>query len=369
MRIWYDYQIFANQRYGGISRYFVELAARIQRYPETKAKIVAPLYVNKFLAEQSKTLSVLGLPFTHDIKGATGISRRVDSSIVRFLAKIRKPDIVHETYYSRDSTSNASIKTVITVYDTIEMLFPEMFPNDGRKKEIDKRKAAFSRADHLICISESTRADLLKFYGVNSEKVSVIHLASSLTAPAAPAGYAGEPYLLYVGSRGIYKNFTRLLEAFANSRLYTTHKLVCFGGIALTEIERETMSQLHIPDDSIQVVFGDDVKLSEYYASADAMVYPSLYEGFGIPLLEAMGCGCPVICSNTSSLPEVAGDAAMYFDPEDVQDIAKAMLRVVQLSDDRPKMIARGKLRAQQFSWDVCAQQTFAVYERLLARQ
>jgi glycosyltransferase involved in cell wall biosynthesis len=144
---------------------------------------------------------------------------------------------------------------------------------------------------------------------------------------------------------------------------------VCFGGIALTEIERETMSQLHIPDDSIQVVFGDDVKLSEYYASADAMVYPSLYEGFGIPLLEAMGCGCPVICSNTSSLPEVAGDAAMYFDPEDVQDIAKAMLRVVQLSDDRPKMIARGKLRAQQFSWDVCAQQTFAVYERLLARQ
>jgi glycosyltransferase involved in cell wall biosynthesis len=98
-------------------------------------------------------------------------------------------------------------------------------------------------------------------------------------------------------------------------------------------------------------------------------VYPSLYEGFGIPLLEAMECGCPVICSNSSSIPEVAGDAALYIDPRDAQSISNAMLKVVQSSDERRQMISKGKLRVKQFTWDICAQQTYAIYARILNRQ
>jgi glycosyltransferase involved in cell wall biosynthesis len=109
--------------------------------------------------------------------------------------------------------------------------------------------------------------------------------------------------------------------------------------------------------------------LAKYYAAAEAFVYPSLYEGFGIPLLEAMECSCPVLCSNNSSLPEVAGDAAIYFDARDTQDMSNAMLRVVQSSGERHRLISLGKRRVKQFSWDICARQTYAVYEKVLSKQ
>ena len=367
MRLWYDHQIFVFQRYGGVSRYFVELASRIHQYPGTKVHIVAPLYMSKLLAAQSNALPVLGLPFTYDIRGAGAIMRKLDPSIIRLLSGLYRPDIVHETYYSRERTSNSSAKTVITVYDMIEELFPDNFPMN--KKTIDIRKAAFRRADHLICISESTRADLIRLYGVNADKVSVVYLASSLVAPLHPDVEVKEPFFLYVGGRAGYKNFLALLDAFAESMLFKSHKLVCFGGGRLTEHEQKRMKQLRIPNDRIVYVGGDDAALSRYYASAEAFVYPSLYEGFGIPLLEAMGCGCPVICSNSSSIPEVAGDAAIYFDPRDFQSISNAMLKVVQSSNERRQMISKGKDRVQRFSWDICAQQTYAVYARILNRQ
>jgi glycosyltransferase involved in cell wall biosynthesis len=366
MRLWYDHQIFAVQKYGGVSRYFVELASRIHQYPGTKLNIVAPLYMSKLLAAQSNILPVLGFPFTYDIKGVEVIMRNLDPSVFRMLSELYRPDIVHETYYSRTRTSTASAKIVITVHDMIQELLPEYRPVVERTRNI--RTKAFERADHLICVSESTRADLMRLYEVDAGKVSVIHLASSLLAPADSVAHAGEPFFLYVGSRWGYKNFPGLLAGFAESQLFKTHKLVCFGGGQLTEHEHERIKQLRIPDDRFYFVAGDDAALSRYYASAEALVYPSLYEGFGIPLLEAMGCGCPVICSNSSSIPEVAGEAALYFDPEDAQSISAAMLRVVQSSDERRQMISKGKDRVKRFSWDMCAQQTYAVYEKILTK-
>ena len=353
MRVFYDHQIFAFQKLGGVSRYFVELASRIHQCPGARVHIVAPLYMSKFLASQSGAIPVLGFPFTSDIKGAARAIEKLDSYIFRVLSEVYRPDIVHETYYSRSRTSGTSAKIVITVYDMIEELFPEYFPRS--KKTIDIRKSAFSRADHLICISENTRADLIRLYGVDADKVSVVHLGSSLIAPIHSVVAVKEPFFLYVGGRSGYKNFLALLDAFAESLLFKSHKLVCFGGGRLTALEQERMKQLRIPSDRIVHVGGDDELLSRYYASAEAFVYPSLYEGFGIPLLEAMGCGCPLICSSSGSMPEVAGDAAVYFDAREVQGISHAMLKVVHSSNERRQMITRGKLRVKQFSWDICA--------------
>jgi glycosyltransferase involved in cell wall biosynthesis len=178
-----------------------------------------------------------------------------------------------------------------------------------------------------------------------------------------------EPFFLYVGHRYAHKNFPRLRAAFAESLLFKTHKLVCFGGDQFTEDEQKRAKELGIPPDRIvQISGGNDDLLSRYYASAEAFVYPSEYEGFGIPLLEAMECGCPVICSNNSSIPEVAGDAAIYFDAEDIHSISNAMLRVAQSPSERSQLIMKGKVRCKQFSWDICARQTYSVYERLLGR-
>jgi glycosyltransferase involved in cell wall biosynthesis len=300
------------------------------------------------------------------MRGSGRIARGFDSCFSRVLSSAYRPDIVHETFYSRNRTSTSSAKTIITVYD----LFQEIYQADSPEtnKTIDIRKAAFRRADHLICISESTRTDLIRLYEVDADKVSVIHLASSLTAPVDPVVAVGEPFFLYVGYRFTHKNFYGLLAAFAESLVFKTHKLVCCGD-RFNEEEQKRIKELGIPRDRIVLVDrGDDDLLSRYYASAEAFVCPSLYEGFGIPLLEAMECACPIICSNAGSIPEVAGDAAIYFDPKDIHSISNAMLRVAQSPRERSELIMKGKVRAKQFSWDICAQQTYSVYARLLGR-
>ncbi len=365
MKICYDYKIFSTQKYGGISRYFVELASRISQYRSADVRVIAPFYRNKFLAEKSHAIRVLGI-YT-DLRGTRTLGRKLDAAFSAVLSAVYKPDIVHETYYSRHRTSNSSAKTVITIYDTIEELFPEYFPLSHQTIEI--RKAVYRRVDHFICISHNTREDLIRLYGVDPTKVSVVHLASSLRAPAQPPARNAEPFFLYVGERAGYKNFLGLVTAFARSKMFNTHQLVCFGGGPLRANEYKQIDQLGVPRDRVTCVSGDDAKLATYYSTAEAFVYPSIYEGFGIPLLEAMECGCPVLCGNTSSMPEVAGDAAMYFDARDIEEMAAALQKIGGSPEDRLSLIAKGKERIKQFSWDICAQQTYSVYERLLSKQ
>jgi glycosyltransferase involved in cell wall biosynthesis len=366
MKICYDYKIFSTQKYGGISRYFVELASRINHYPGTEVRVVSPLYQSRFLQEKKADIPVRGF-YSEMLAARRRTVGRVNPIGFYVFSAIYKPDIVHETYYSRHRTSNASAKTVITIYDTIEELFPEYFP--GSQQSIEIRKAVYRRVDHFICISHNTRDDLIRLYAVDPAKVSVVHLASSLAPPAQPPVRNTEPFFLYVGERARHKNFLGLVAAFAQSQLFKTHQLVCFGGGPLRADEYERIDQLDVPRDRIVSVTGDDAKLASYYATAEAFVCPSIYEGFGIPLLEAMECGCPVLSGNTSSMPEVAGDAAIYFNARDTQEMAAALQKIVSSPEERLSLIAKGKERVKQFSWDICAQQTYSVYERLLSKQ
>jgi glycosyltransferase involved in cell wall biosynthesis len=365
MRIFYDYQIFAMQKYGGVSRYFVEIALRINQYPGTRVRVVAPLYRNHLLAAKRNIIPVTGVNYAGDMPRATGICLRFDAAVSRALSMVYRPQLVHETFYSHNRTLGSRAKTVITVYDMINELFAESFPTSAEWRNM--QRAAIHRADHVICISESTRADLIRLYNIDPRITSVTHLASSLAPSSNLLPPLEEPYFLYVGNRGGYKNYSGLLAAFGESSLYKTHKFVCFGGGKLGKDEAEQIRRLGIPDHKILMMNGDDELLSRYYSAAVALVYPSLYEGFGIPLLEAMQCGCPVLCSNTSSMPEVAGDAAIYFEPADPQSIASAMLTVAQSPQERRRLISKGRSRAQEFSWDLCARQTYSIYERLLS--
>jgi glycosyltransferase involved in cell wall biosynthesis len=365
MRICYDYQIFAAQKYGGISRYFVEIARRLKTSGRAEVRVVAPLYRCKLLYEKRSAIPVTGLLVPWDFSRATGLCSRIDSSLSNAMSSRYRPDIVHETYYSREQTTNSARKTVITVYDTIAELFSDSAsPPPGA---LPVRKAAFERANHIICISHNTRADLIRLYRVDADKVSVIHLASSIALSDQPPISNPEPYFLFVGGRWGYKNFLGLAEAFKTTELWRTHKVICFGGGPFAAHELKRLNELRIPLDRFEIIDGDDELLSRYYASAVALVYPSLYEGFGIPLLEAMQCGCPVLCGNSSSLPEVAGSAAEYFDASDPLQIATAMLKMAGCPDEREKLIRLAKARVTQFSWDRCAEETYAVYERVLS--
>ena len=364
MRIIYDYQIFCLEEYGGISRYIYEVASRIAKREEFDVRILAPIYINKYLKNDNSNI-VTG-KYIPDIPKTKRILRYLNTAITRSFMQFLHADIVHETYYRACKLSPKKAKTVITVVDMTHEIFGKYFREDDKTSFM--KKEAVNRADHVICISKNTKKDLMEIFQVESSKISVVYLGHSLaiTAPRLEGRIMANPYILYVGVRQGYKNFSRLLQAFAASdRLKKDFRIVCFGGRGLSGAELNEINSLNLAPNSVVQVSGDDRILANLYEYASILVYPSLYEGFGIPPLEAMSFKCPVACSHTSSLPEVAGDAAEYFDPLDTESIRSAIETVVYSTDKSETLIARGLVRLNLFSWEACAQQTSAVYASL----
>lgn len=366
MRIIFDHQIFSQQEYGGISRYFVELANQLALMKDTQVRVMSPVYVNAYLAARLPEVQLVGIKLPL-IKRTGRIYRAINLALAKPLAGLYRPDLVHETYYAGQVRVPKGCKRVLTVYDMIHERFPADFP--AHDTVAQDKVAAVRRADHVICISEHTRQDLIRLHGVAREKTSVIHLGFSLSqgnVPVVPP--VGRPFLLYVGARAGYKNFTGLLQAYAASPdLFKNYQLIAFGGGGLTVAELDLARRLGIPDGQlVQLAGGDDV-LAGLYRQAAAFVYPSLYEGFGIPPLEAMSFDCPVVCSNTSSIPEVVGDAALLFDPMSPERMAEAICAAVGEAATRQRLIAQGRQRVKQFSWAACAQQTMSIYTKVLA--
>lgn len=364
MRIAFDYQAFVVGKHGGISRAFVKLAEELARLGEDP-RVFAEFHWNAHLREIRPEL-VVGRFLKK--KGIGRVWRQLDCWAGKRRMAKWPADIVHETYYRATRTGPAGIPTVVTVYDMIHELFPQHFSPFDPTSAL--KRLAVERADHVICISEHTRKDLIALFGVPAAKVSVTHLAYERFAahPPSAAGQTGRPFLLYVGQRGGYKNFMRLAEAVAGSaRLRDEFDLVSFGGGAFTPDEQVAFNSLGFDDKRIRQVDGDDGVLGQLYASAQAFVYPSIYEGFGLPPLEAMAHACPVVSSNASCMPEVVGDAAEYFDPFDVAAQARAIEAVVFDDQRKAELVQRGTARGARFSWTRCAQETRKIYRDLLA--
>lgn len=366
LSILYTHQIFSQQKYGGVSRYFYEIASRIAGIDGNEVEIIAPLYVNAYFDDNSKFrpngIKIPTVPRTGRIV------RTVNNAVYRLLVKRRKDiDIFHETYYSMADYCPRSAKRVLTVYDMIHEKFADNFSRRDKTQQI--KSHAVRRADHVICISENTRRDLIALLDVPEEKTSVVYLGSSLATQKVAAKPAEEkkPFILYVGSRGRYKNFEGLLRAYGHSPLLKNgFSIVCFGGGGFTASELSLAESLHISQDNILHVSGTDDILAGLYASAAVFVCPSLYEGFGIPPLEAMSFGCPVVFANVSSLPEVVGDAAELFDPADEAEMRAAIEHVVSTPERAQFLVDRGYERVKQFSWEKCARDTLNIYKKLL---
>jgi glycosyltransferase involved in cell wall biosynthesis len=367
MRIQFDHQIFLAQRYGGISRYYCELADKLRNLnQQDDIRISAPWHINEHLAEISWHY---GIKLPVKLQGIGPLMRPA-----RWLLDFKagagwaRPDIFHETYLSAHDNAPRGCKRLMTVLDMTYEKIPGIYSRQQEMMNI--KAAAVRRADHVICISRSTQKDLIDIYDVPEAKTSVVYLAQSLKQiPAGQPLHNGpaSPFLLYVGQRHTYKNFDRLVMAFARSTLLNNDfKLVCFGGSPFTAAERELLHKSGLSEQSVIHMPGDDAVLSDLYAHASAMVYPSLYEGFGIPLLEAMQFGCPVVCSNASSLPEVGGGAALYFDPHDAEDMAAKLEMAVSDQALATRLRAEGYVQLAKFSWLECARQTRQVYVQQL---
>ena len=368
MRVAFDQQVFLLQEYGGISRYVCSLANGLAKLPDVDVRIIAPLHYNSHLdalpGDLKRGWRVPRLPKT------ARLACSVNGVLARHAMRRFRPDIIHETYYSADAVVLRGARRVITVYDMIYERFPSEF--SGGQLTAAK-KIAVSRADHVLCISESTRRDLIEILGIDADRVSVVYLGydelalSGLASGQLRHHEDTSAFLLYVGSRGGYKNFESLLRVFASSTyLSENFSIVCFGGGAFRNEELSLMREFKLADTQVRHMGGGDEVLAQLYQQAAAFVCPSRYEGFGIPLLEAMSLGCPVICSNTSSIPEVVGAAGEYFDPGDVESMRTAIESVLESRARRDELAAKGYARCALFSWTRCAEETLSIYRSLL---
>lgn len=220
-------------------------------------------------------------------------------------------------------------------------------------------------SDAIICISQSTRIDLLSYYNVPEDRIRVIYLGNSLKFEVTSPRLIDGPYILYVGHRSGYKNFKLLLTAYANAHsVRNNFKLVCFAGGKFNTQEQELLRSLDLGN-NIVAYAGTDEMLANLYKYAAALVYPSLYEGFGLPPLEAMHYGCPVLASKTSSISEVVGQAGLYFNPTSADDLIFHLDKLLHDDILRNELTKRGHKQELQFSWDVCAKETLMLYHQI----
>lgn len=364
MKIAFDPQIFSLQAYGGISRYYINLSHELRASGLT-VRTFAPLHRNEYLAKVDDG-SVSGRYWSPYPPKTTRPFLLLNQVLAARRIAQWEPDIVHETYYSRIRWTSSKSRSVVTVYDMIHELYPQYFARWD--STVAAKKKAVMRADHVLCISESTRNDLLNLYGIESRKVSVTHLGyDAFLNLSENRRKMDHPYILYVGQRGGYKNFERLVRAFASSdRLVSDFSLVAFGGGTFSTEERDLFASLNLKGGHCLQISGGDELLGQLYRNAACFVYPSLYEGFGLPPLEAMSLDCPVISSNTSSMPEVIGDAAEFFDPASVESILTGIENVVYSPSRSQVLIDRGRRRVKLFTWKTCAERTLEAYRQCL---
>ena len=368
-KIAYDPQVFSFQVYGGVSRYFCEIAQHIAKSDTVNIKIVAPFYVCNYLKKINQKI-VFGFP-APNIRPLKLLFRLCSMVFGHFYLLFLNPKIIHETYFFPYALGPRKATRVLTVYDMVHEKFPAAhFSQDKASKY---KAMAVRRADHIICISETTKRDLIEFLQVDPKKISVIYLGHSVHEPishdiSSVKQRLPSQFLLYVGQRDGYKNFKGFIEAYAQSnRIHDQFDIVCFGGGSLSQEDVDLFIHLGISPKKVIHFSGGDEILSCLYQNATAFVYPSQYEGFGLPPLEAMSHDCPVICSNAGSIPEVVGDAGEYFDPNNVGDIKRAMEKVLFEPDRQEALKASGDQRIKQFSWERCAAETLELYERLAA--
>lgn len=277
-------------------------------------------------------------------------------------------DLIHPTHTNAYDLIPFIGKTplVLTVHDMTHEIYPHLFKNDPTAQR--KRDYA-RRADRIIAISECTKRDLVAICGIEPEKIDVIHHGNSLVLPADAATRAmdlPERYVLFVGKRPGYKNFDTFLKAFAELAAEDRElQLVCAGGGAFTESERELISALHL-NGRVSQRWVTDEELAILYNRSQVFVYPSAYEGFGLPLLEAFSCGAPVLCAKASCFPEIAGNGADFFPADDAAAMAAAMQRVLESQDYANELRVRGSERLTHFSWQRCATETKATYQKAI---
>ncbi|PZV28204.1 MAG: glycosyltransferase family 1 protein [Snowella sp.] len=313
-------------------------------------------------------------------QGIKIISEILDQSLIKPNLSSLEYSLYHSTYFSLPILPN-KIQRILTIYDLIPQFFPEFVTPKVLQRGIKILDSIDIKKDWIICISEHTKQDFCNYTNMNPERVFVTPLAASnnfypvtdsdtINQKLAQYQIPPKPYFLSLCTLEPRKNLSFLLRCFANllaqdPTLDLNLVLVGVSGWKNNDIFQTVQNNPTLKSHVIFTGYIPDQDLSAIYSGALGFVYPSLYEGFGLPPLEAMQCGTPVITSNTSSLPEVIGDAGIMINPTDSDELCQAMLDLINSADLRNQLSQKGRDRAQQFSWSKCAQETVEIYKTI----
>jgi glycosyltransferase involved in cell wall biosynthesis len=365
MRILYDGNIYALQPAGGITRYFGSIISRLPDDFEPSLVLGHKLNANY---PPHRNLKVLQYDEFHQLSFSYRLSLHYsklrDRAMRARLARTRF-DVIHPTYYTLlEARPIDSYRgpVVITVWDMIHEIYPaELDPDGGFAAQ---KKRAVEAAEIVICISESTKNDLLETYSMPESKVVVTHLASELDESIShgPEVVPARPYFLFVGRRGGYKNFDGLLRAFTQVASAHPDLALCVVGSPLEDSENRYIDGLGLSDRIEHYGYPNDRHLAKIYRHSLALVYPSRYEGFGLPPLEAMACGTVAVVCRTSSIPEVVGDAGVFVDPDSEDDLTDVLDSLLRDQTMRERLIFKGREQAKKFTWERTVAQTIEAY-------
>ncbi len=364
INIFFDHQKFSTQKFGGISRYFATIINQIKLDKDFDYSLGVLMSDNEYIkAEKLRMNRSLFLPFLKN--KYKDFTETINERYCIKLLKENNFDIFHPTYYQTYYQDYLKRPMVTTVHDMTYERLPEYFwAHDPLTYE---KRLSMENASKIIAISETTKNDILRYSHISEDKIKVIYHGIDLSDPdIKKISGLPEQYILFVGDRSGYKNYYLFIRAFAQlAKRYPKIQLVLLGGGKPAIVEREYVQHLGLSSRILHFNVDDD-ELNYVYSKALFFVYPSLNEGFGLPILEAFKMNCPMLLSDTECFREIAAEGALFFDTLNEQDLTEKMERLLTDSDLRHQLAETGKIRLQDFPIEKSIQETLDLYRDLV---
>lgn len=378
-KVLYDHQIFAQQKYGGISRCFVEL---YKHMPDSCKAMIAVRETENVYARELEDVKPIGYDYDHFIckhhfwgKGHLHLwydnLRRVkyypdyNENYLLYLLRKGEFDVFHPTFFDDYFLPYLNGKPfVLTIHDMIPELYPQYFDRNDLQIVMKRKLAPLASA--IVAVSENTKNDIMRILGVPEKKIHVVYHGSSFFVEGAKANYSF-PYVLFVGERGLYKNFVPFVKAIVPVLYHHKDLHVVCTGKTFSQNEMRMLDEFGVRDRFLHHWVKTDGDFYSLYHYAQCFVYPSEYEGFGIPILEAYQADCPVMLNNSSCFPEIAGDAALYFNMDsEGSNLADRLEQLFSMtSEERNLFLSKQKTRLSKYSWEESAKRMAEIYQSL----
>lgn len=325
--------------------------------------------------------------YTNNLIKSLSKIKKVELTTGGYKEIVDKVDLIHFPYFDFYFVSlpkNVKIKSVVTIHDCIPLAFPKQFPSGIKGKvRLLIQKNSLKNINAVITDSNSSKRDIVKYLKYPEEKITTIYLSAGEIFTRLPEKQSQEVkekyslkdnFILYVGDINYNKNIEGLIRAFNNvgnndSQMVLVGKAFEDNSLAEVQKIKSLINELDLSRKIKILGFVEDNELVKLYNQAGVFCMPSFYEGFGLQILEAMKCGCPVVTANISSLPEITGEAAVLINPNNINSISDAINKLLSDNVFRKKMIEKGFTQADKFSWENSVNQTIRIYEEVLAKE